>query len=204
MPLAIKKLPVFLFAAVLAAASEPAQPIDPRVPKLNSVFPQGAQPGAKLRVEVLGEFIDRAQAVVFLDPAVHGDVAESTYTRLALDFTTAPDAPGPHYFRIVTPRGASNVLLFRMGDRPHILEKEPNSTFGERRSRSRRPSMAASTPTVISISFVFMPTKGRAIFDLLAGNGNSLDAALILADAKGRRPVTARCLHLGPVHPVHV
>ena len=62
MPVATKKLPVLLFATVLAAASEPAKPIEPRVPKLNSVFPQGAQPGAKLRVEVLGEFIDRAHA----------------------------------------------------------------------------------------------------------------------------------------------
>src|SRR5260370_5681807 len=109
----MKRLPVLLLAAAMAAGSEPAKPIEPRVPKLTSVFPQGAQPGAKLRVEVLGEFIDRAQTVVFLDPAVHGEVVESAYTRIALDFTTAPDASlGPHYFRVVTRLCPSTVFPF--------------------------------------------------------------------------------------------
>src|SRR6202171_6056136 len=124
------KISIAFFAAALLAASEPPKVIEPRLPKINSVFPQGSQPGAQLRVEILGEFIDRAQAVVFLDSAISGKVVESTYTGVALDFTVAPDAPlGPHYFRVVTPRGASNILLFRVGDQPHIIEKEPNSTF---------------------------------------------------------------------------
>jgi hypothetical protein len=191
LPVAIKNLPVFIFAAVLGAASEPAKPIEPRVPKLNSVFPQGAQPGTKLRVEVLGEFIDRAQTVVFLDPAVRGDVVESTYTRLALDFTTAPDAPlGPHYFRIVTPRGASNVLLFRIGDRPHIQEKEPNSTFEQAQEVPIPATIDGRLDTDGDFDFFrFHAEKGQSwIFDLLAArNGNGLDAALILTDAKGRK-----------------
>lgn len=191
MPLAIKKLPAVLFAAVVAAGSEPAKPIEPRAPKLTSVFPQGAQPGTKLRVEVLGEFTDRAQTVVFLDPAVHGDVAESTYTRLALDFTTAPDAPlGPHYFRVVTPRGASNVLLFRVGDQPHILEQEPNSTFDQAQEVPVPATINGRLNTDGDFDFFrFHAEKGQSwIFDLRAArNGNGLDAALILADAKGRR-----------------
>jgi len=191
LPVAIKNLPVFLFAAALAAASEPAKPIEPRVPKLNSVFPQGAQPGAKVRVEVLGEFVDRAQTVVFLDPTVHGDVVESTYTRLTLDFTTAPDVPlGPHYFRIVTPRGASNVLLFRVGDQPHILEQEPNSTFEQAQEVTIPATINGRLNTDGDFDFYrFHAGKGQSwIFDLRAArNGNGLDAALILADAKGRR-----------------
>ena len=187
----MKKLPVFLFAAALAAGSEPAKPIEPRVPKLTSVFPQGAQPGAKLRVEVLGEFIDRAQAVVFLDPAIHGNVVETTYTRLALDFATAPDAPlGPHYFRVVTPRGASNVLLFRIGDQPHILEQEPNSTFEQAQPVPIPATINGRLNTDGDFDFFrFHVEKGQSwIFDLRAArNGNGLDAALILADAKGRK-----------------
>src|SRR6266852_2657317 len=124
----VKSAVVVSFVAFFAVGQLKA--IEPRLPKLSSVFPQGAQPGTQLQVEVLGEFIDRAQTVDFLDSSIQGKVAESTYTRLALDFTVAPDAPlGPHYFRLITPRGASNVLLFRIGDQPHILEKEPNSTL---------------------------------------------------------------------------
>jgi hypothetical protein len=187
----MNKMAVFLFVASRLAASEPAKPIEPRVPKLNSVFPQGAEPGAKLRVEVLGEFIDRAQTVVFLDPAIQGTVGESTYTRMTLDFTVAPNAPlGPHYFRVVTPRGASNILLFRMGDLPHILEKEPNSTFEEAQEVTIPVSINGRLNTDGDFDFYrFHVEEGQNwIFDLRAArNGNSLDAALILLDAKGHK-----------------
>ncbi len=187
----MNKLAAFIFVAALLAASEPAKPVEPRVPKLNSVFPQGAQPGGKLRVEVLGEFIDRAQTVVFLDPAIQGTVAESTYTRMALDFTVAPDASlGPHYFRVVTPRGASNILLFRVGDQPHILENEPNSTFEQAQEVPIPATINGRLNTDGDFDFYrFHAEKGQSwIFDLRAArNGNGLDAALILLDAKGHK-----------------
>src|SRR5712692_3133370 len=85
----VKTAALLLLPALLAASepnNAPHKSVEPRLPKLTSVFPQGAQPAAKLRVEVLGEFVDRAQAVVFLDPAIHAAIAESAYTRLALDF----------------------------------------------------------------------------------------------------------------------
>jgi len=96
------------------------------LPALASVFPQGSGPGAKLRVEVLGEQLDRADAVLFLDDAgaIQGRVLGASYTRLELEFDVSSQAAfGPHYFRVVTPRGASNVLLFRVGDQPHRLER---------------------------------------------------------------------------------
>ena len=74
------QISVAFFSEALLAASEPPKVIEPRLPKINSVFPQGSQAGAQLRVEILGEFIDRAQTVVFLDPAIRGKVVESTYT----------------------------------------------------------------------------------------------------------------------------
>jgi len=185
------QISIAFLAAALLAASEPPKVIEPRLPKINSVFPQGSQAGAQLRVEILGEFIDRAQTVVFLDPAITGKVVESTYTRLALDFTVAPDAPlGPHYFRIVTPRGASNILLFRVGDQPHIMEKEPNSTF----EQAQEVSLPATINGRLNVDgdfdfFMFHVKQGQSwIFDLRAArNGNSLDPALILLDAHNRK-----------------
>ena len=180
---------LFLFAALLAA--EPHKAVEPTLPKLTSVFPQGAQPGAKLSVEVLGEFMDRAQAVVSLDPAIHGAVAQSTYTRLVLDFVVDAGAPlGEHYFRVVTPRGASNILLFRVGDQPHILEKEPNSTFDQAQEVALPVTINGRLNVDGDFGFYrFRVDKGQSwIFDLRAArNGNGLDAALILLDANRRK-----------------
>jgi hypothetical protein len=170
---------VLLLLAALLAASEPSKPLEPRLPKLTSVFPQGAQPGVRLRAEVLGEFVDRAAAVVLLDPSIRGSIVESTYTHLTVDLEVAPEAPlGEHYFRVVTPRGASNVVLFRVGDQPHVMEKEPNSTFAE--------AQPVTPPVTLNGR---LNVDGQSwIFDLRAArNGNGLDAALILLDARGRK-----------------
>ena len=182
---------MLLLLAALLAASEPSKPLDPRLPKLTSVFPQGAQPGVRLRAEVLGEFVDRAAAVVFLDPTIRGSILESTYTQLTVDLEIAPDAPlGEHYFRVVTPRGASNVVLFRVGDQPHVMEKEPNSTFAE--AQPVTPPVTLNGRLNVDGDFDFYrfhAEKGQSwIFDLRAArNGNGLDAALILLDARRRK-----------------
>ena len=58
-------------AAALAAVDKSGAPeeVKTRLPALSSVYPQGWTPGAKVPVTVLGEYLDRAQAVVFLDTA---------------------------------------------------------------------------------------------------------------------------------------
>ena len=180
-----------LFLLTVLFAAEPHKAVEPALPRLTSVFPQGAQPGARLSVEVLGEYLDRAQAVVFLDPAIHGTVAQSAYTRLALDFVVDADAPlGEHYFRVVTPRGASNILLFRVGDQPHVLEKEPNSTFDQAQEVALPVTINGRLNVDGDFDFYrFHVDKGQTwIFDLRAArNGNGLDAALILLDANRRK-----------------
>ena len=180
---------LFLLTALLAA--EPHKAVEPALPKLTSVFPQGAQPDAKLSAEVLGEYLDRAQAVVFLDPAIHGAVVQSTYTRVALDIKVdAGAALGEHYFRLVTPRGASNILLFRIGDQPHVLEKEPNSTFEQAQEVALPVTINGRLNLDDDFDFYrFRVDKGQTwIFDLRAArNGNGLDAALILLDANRRK-----------------
>jgi hypothetical protein len=177
---------VILWLSILSAAE-----IKPRLPLLSSVFPQGSEAGRTIRVEVLGEYLDRAGSVLFLDPSIRGKVLQGSYTRLMLEFTLDADAAlGPHYFRVVSPRGASNILLFRVGDQPHINEREPNSTFEE----------AQEVPAPVTINgrldtdgdfdfFKFRAEKGQSwIFDVRsARNGNGLDPALILLDSRGRK-----------------
>jgi hypothetical protein len=185
------KLFLLLGAGTGLAISEPVKPIEPRTPKLTSVFPQGGQRGTHQQVEVLGEFLDRAHTVLFLDSSIRGQVAGWTYTGLALDFTVATDAAlGPHYFRVITPRGASNALLFRVGDQPHILEKEPNSTFHQAQKVSLPVTINGRLNQDRDFDFYrFTVEKNESwIFDLRAArNGNGLDAALILLDSQGRK-----------------
>ncbi len=141
-----------------------------------------------MQVEVLGEYLDRAASVVFLDPQIQGRILEGRYTRMRLEFVVAAEARlGPHYFRIVSPRGASNLLLFRIGDQPHVLEKESNSTFEEAQTVQIPATINARLNVDNDFDFYrFHAEKGQSwIFDLRsARNGDSLDAALILLDAK--------------------
>ncbi len=180
-----------LLCVTVLAASDPPPKVRHRLPSLSSVFPQGTTPGAKLRVEVLGEYLDRAGRVVFLDPAIQGKVLSGTYTRLDLELEVSPEAPfGPHYFRVVSPRGASNVLLFRIGDQPHRLEQEPNSTLEQAQDVSVPVTINGRLPADGDFDFFCFRTEaGRTwVFDLRsARNGNGLDAALILLDSEGRK-----------------
>jgi len=185
---------ILCLTAVFAAVdkSGPPDEVKTRLPVLTSVYPQGWTAGAKVPVTILGEYLDHSQSVIFLDPSVRGRVVEASFTRLALEFDVDPEAPlGPHYFRVVSPRGASNILLFRVGDQPHILEREPNSRFED--------AQPVAIPATINGRLDFdgdfdffrfrIPTKGDAwIFDLRsARNGNGLDPALILLDSRGRK-----------------
>ena len=189
MPVLIPTL-VFLLAA--AAGGEESKPeVEHRLPAVGSVFPQGAQPGELVRVEILGQHLDRATRVVFLDQAVTGKLLEVEPTRLVAEISSASGgAIGPHYFRVISPRGASNAALFRLGSQPHRAESEPNSAMDQ----------AETVPVPVTINarlerdddfdfFRFHAGAGETlIFDLRAArNGSSLDAALILLDGRGRK-----------------
>jgi hypothetical protein len=191
----VKFTAYFLFLTVaLAAVDKSGAPdeVKTRLPALSSVYPQGWTAGAKVPVTVLGEYLDRTQSVIFLDPTIRGRVVEASFTRLSLELDVDAKAPlGPHYFRIVSPRGASNILLFRVGDQPHILEIEPNS----RRDEAQPVAIPATINGRLNVDGDFdffrfpIPRKGETwIFDLRsARNGNGLDPALILLDSQGRK-----------------
>jgi hypothetical protein len=182
----------FCLAALLPGADQSgAEQVVHRLPAMASVFPQGSTPGVKLRVEVLGEHMDRAAAAFFLDDSIKAAILRAEHTRLELEFDISRDAAwGPHYFRIVTPRGASNVLLFRIGDLPHLLEHEPNSSRAQ--AESVTPPVTVNGRLNLDGDFDFYRFHANSreswIFDLRsARNGNGLDAALILMDAGGRK-----------------
>ncbi len=181
---------LFLFAALDAPAALDTHELPHRLPKLTSVFPQGARPGESVHAEIQGEFLDRTSTVLFLDGSISGEVVDAQPSSLRLDFHVGVEAVfGPHYFRVLSPRGASNVLLFRVGDLPHITEREPNSTFAE--ANPVEPPVTINGRLNFEGDFDFYRFRAEAgqtwIFDLRAArNGNGLDAALILLDEQAR------------------
>ncbi len=184
-----------MIAAILAAVplladDDPRKPVH-RLPTLSAVFPQGARPGETVRVEVLGEHLDRVSSLHFTHPALSARILKVDPTRLELEISSRSDAPlEPHYFRAISPRGASNIALFRLGDQPHRNETEPNSTLDD----------AERVPVPVTINarldrdndfdlFRFHAAKGETlVFDLRsARNGSGLDASMILADTANRK-----------------
>ena len=181
---------VFLFAAA-AAGEESTLEVQHRLPAIAGVFPQGSQPGERVRVEILGQYLDRAARIVFLDPAVTGKLLEVEPTRLVAEFGSVPGgALGPHYFRVISPRGASNASLFRLGSQPHRTESEPNSTMDRSETVPVPVTVNARLERDDDFDFFrFHAVAGETlVFDLRAArNGSSLDAALILLDGRGRK-----------------
>jgi hypothetical protein len=181
---------LFLLAASAFPTELETHELAHRLPKLTSVFPQGARPGESVHAEIQGEFLDRASTVLFLDGSISGEVVDAQPSSLRLEFHIRVDASfGPHYFRVLSPRGASNVLLFRVGDLPHVMGREPNSTFAE--ANPVEPPVTINGRLNFEGDFDFYRFRAEAgqtwIFDLRAArNGNGLDAALILLDEQAR------------------
>src|SRR5262249_53984437 len=77
-------------------------------PQISSVFPQGARCGSQLEVAVTGQNLSRTTKIIFSEPGVSARLLDTANTGVRVRFEVAPDASiGPHYFRLVTPRGSS-------------------------------------------------------------------------------------------------
>jgi hypothetical protein len=184
--LSVVLLPLPLLRTVAAEKKEGAK-VAHHLPQLTSVFPQGWSRGSTVRLKVLGEFLDRGCAVVFLNSSLHGRVLQGDPSSAELEFEVPADAAfGLHYFRVVTPRGASNLLPFRVGDLPHRLEHEPNNTFEQSEEVPVPVTINGQLNVPNDFDFYrFHAEKGQTwVFDLRATRlANPLDGALILLDS---------------------
>jgi hypothetical protein len=184
-------LRVFPLLSFLPSLLFAADPVVHRTPVASSVFPQSAQPGQRFSAELLGEHLDGASAVLFPSRAATATLTSVSPTRLTLDIETAPGASfGHHVLHVVTHRGASNPVLLRISPLPHILEAEPNSILEDAQPVTLPASILGRLNLDRDFDFFrFRAAKdSRWNFDLhSARNGNSLDAALILLDASGRK-----------------
>ncbi len=158
-------------------------------PQISSVFPQGARSGSQLEVTINGQNLSGATKIIFSEPGVSARLLKAANTKVAVKFEVAPQATiGPHYFRLVTSRGTSNLLIFRVGDLSETEEAEPNDTF-EKANRIHAPATIDARMAMdddIDMYRLRAEAGERLIFDLLAArNGSGGDLALTLLDARG-------------------
>src|SRR5262249_51275021 len=115
--------------------------------------------------------LSRTTKIIFSEPGVLARLLKTANTKLWVKFEVASDASiGPHYFRLVTPHGSSNLLIFRVGDLLETEEAEPNDTF-EKANRIQAPVTINARMAVdedIDMYRLRVEAGERLIFDLLA------------------------------------
>src|SRR5262245_13270689 len=158
-------------------------------PQISSVFPQGARCGSQLEVTINGQNLSRTTKIIFSQPGVTARLLKTANTNVRIKLEVAPHAAiGPHYFRLVTPRGSSNLLIFRVGDLLETEEAEPNDTF-EKADWIQAPVTINARMAMdedIDMYRLEVEAGERLIFDLLAArNGSGGDLALTLLEPTG-------------------
>jgi hypothetical protein len=158
-------------------------------PQISSVFPQGARSGSQLEVTINGQNLSGTTKIIFSEPGVSARLLKTANAKVLVKLEVDAHASiGPHYFRLVTPRGSSNLLIFRVGDLPETEEAEPNDTF-EKANRIQPPVTVNARMAVdedIDMYRLRVEAGERLVFDLLAArNGSGGDLALTLLDARG-------------------
>lgn len=118
-----------LAVAIAALACQSASAGPPQAdPFLRDVVPRGARRGTEISVELTGDRLDAALAVLFHDPGITATQLEQVDAgRVRCTFTIDPQcAIGLVRLRVRTAHGLSNLKLFSVGNLPEATETEPN------------------------------------------------------------------------------
>ncbi|MFN0170942.1 MAG: hypothetical protein ACKV22_31380 [Bryobacteraceae bacterium] len=176
-------------------AAEPT-PLQPLVPQVEQVYPQGWTAGESAQVTLWGNFLDHAQSLVFDSDDVSGSILESSFTRTNIMIRTAANAKlGLRSLRLLSPRGTSNRFHFRVTGWRSVLEQEPNDDTEQAQSISQETSInGVVLDTNDSDFYRLHAKKGEVIaFSVLLGRngyatgGEIGNVTLTLLDASGRR-----------------
>ena len=135
-------LSLLLLCSIPLAAIEPTPPVEPEIV---SLFPVGDRRGSTVKLEIRGTALDGAYAVLFegkgiraridrveqiKEPAAdggHAPGAKKTEKEIRVVVEAHIDAatePGNRWLRVVTPRGVTNRLQFRVNVDPVIRESD--------------------------------------------------------------------------------
>lgn len=110
-------------------------------PQLSNLLPVAGQRGQTIEVSFYGERLQDVSSVLFHTKGITFDglkANEKNKTKQAhATFTIAPDAPvGEHQIRLVTKTGVSEMITFRVVDRPIVKEQRDEPKKGKKFSAS--------------------------------------------------------------------
>lgn len=213
MPRALYLLPAMFVVALSGRAS--AQQNAPGLPHpvLLTVFPCGVRAGVTTDVAMSGTDLDGATALHFDHAGLTAELIPQSPPQppppgqrrpnqpapappVIFRVTAAADVPlGTHDARIVTPLGMSNPRAFVVGDKPEIVEREPNNDVPEAQRVALETTAygVIATPTDVDY-FVFGGKAGQRVLAhcQAAGVDSRLDAAMELYTPAGQRIAVAR------------
>ena len=103
-----------------------------RQPVVRTIYPMGGQTGQRIPVEIEGEFLDRAEAILCECDGLNATIRGATAVRLQVEIELPANIPpGPRIIFVRSPRGTSNRVLFRVTEWSGVTEREPNDTLPE-------------------------------------------------------------------------
>ena len=102
-------------------------------PELDWVDPAGGQRGSTIHVTLSGDRLERASGLLFYRRGIRlASLAAEDEETVVAELKIEPDCPlGEHPFRVVGPRGVSEVRTLHIGPFPVIEEVEPNTCYDE-------------------------------------------------------------------------
>jgi hypothetical protein len=187
----------------MAVAEEPVIP-----PNISRISPAGMERGTTATFTIDGRNLSDAKAVIFDAPGISGKLAEITDVpekitgpragedlaaqvpvgkkqTAKLEITTAKDVvPGIHRFRVQTPLGTTNMVVFAVGSLPEITASK-TKTAGAQQVKLPATLVGAIASPGDADSFQFEGKAGEeVVFQVQASKlGSQLQSRLALSDA---------------------
>ncbi|MBI3874405.1 MAG: PPC domain-containing protein, partial [Verrucomicrobia bacterium] len=186
--LRIRTLTALLFLAALPGSVLAQLP----VPRLQSVFPLGAQQGSTVEVEIAGGNLEETRKLYFSHTGITAEpVAEEKGKPVRFKVAVAAGVPvGEYDVRAIGKHGISNPRTFVVSDFAEAVETEPNN----QRTEANRVALNTTINGRVSPAedvdwFAFTAKRGqRVLIECKAWRVDSrLDGFLWLFDASGKQ-----------------
>lgn len=156
-------------------------------PKVEHLFPSGAQAGQTIDVTAIGSF-DPWPPLAWTSSAKIQVRPGKDKGKLAVE--VAPGAaPGVYWIRLYNQEGASAPRPFVVGDLPEVLEKEPNNTLEHAQAVDRAATINGRLDLSEDLdAFAIQLEKGQTLVASLEANRHLLspmDGILQLVSSRG-------------------
>ena len=182
---------ILCFSPPLVWASDiPPKELPLHQPSVRTLFPLGGKAGRQVKIEIEGEFLDRASVVRCECTDVSAVIRHAGALALNVDLNVATSAePGLRVMYVESPRGTSNRFFFRVTRWESVRELEPNDQLDQ--------AQVVTTPVVVEGRiarltdvdfFRFHAHAGEHLaFNILAARTNAPGfVSIALLDPNGR------------------